>query len=131
MEEHRGWNENTRQPARNRDQWIWGLALIAVGLAFLFDRLDMFDAAGVWIYWPAITAVIGLARVLRAVSAREVLGGLWLLVVSAWWTVSYNGLWGLGFDNSWPVFLIAAGAGMVLRPLLERHFAARLEIHHA
>lgn len=131
MSEQRGWSDAGHQPRRHRDQWVWGVVLIGVGLAFLFDRLDMFDAAGVWVYWPVITAVIGLARLLRAQSAKDVLGALWLLVVSAWWTVSYNALWGLGFDNSWPIFLIAGGAGMVLRPLLERHFSAKREDGHA
>lgn len=124
-------SETKFHPQPRRDQWIWGLGLIGLGLAFFLDRFDLIDAAEVWVYWPVLTAVIGVARLLSAASAREVEGALWLLVVSAWWAVSFNAWWGLDFANSWPVFLIAAGAGMVLRPLLERHFAQQAEDYHA
>lgn len=108
-----------------RDQLIWGVTLVAVGALFLFDRLDVIDLAGLWQYWPVWVALIGAARLLPPTSPKQILSGLWMICLAAWWYVSYERLWGLSFQNSWPFFIIAWGAGLVLQPLLERFFAAK------
>jgi hypothetical protein len=108
-----------------RDQLLWGLTLVAVGALFLLDRLDAIDLAGLWQYWPGWVALIGAAKLLPPTSPKQILGGLWLICLAAWWYVSYERLWGFSFQNSWPFFIIAWGAGLVLQPLLERLFAAK------
>jgi len=36
-----------------------------------------------------------------------------------------EGLWGLTFRNSWPLFIIISGITMAIRPIAERRFNAR------
>jgi hypothetical protein len=116
-----------------RTQLLWGLLLIALGGVILLDRLDVIilrDYYSLWHYWPLLLLVFGLNKLLAPVSARQILSGLWLIFFAAWWYVSYEELWGLSFYSSWPALLIAWGVGLVLEPLLNKHFIAYRESEH-
>jgi hypothetical protein len=43
--------------------------------------------------------------------------GFWLVLVGLWLFAVLEQLFGLTFRNSWPIFIIAAGVQMVVRPL--------------
>ena len=58
------------------------------------------------------------------------MSGLWLIFFAAWWYVSYEELWGLSFYNSWAALLIAWGVGLVLEPVLNKHFVTYRESEH-
>ncbi|MEG2961479.1 MAG: DUF5668 domain-containing protein [Janthinobacterium sp.] len=116
-----------------RTQLLWGVLLIAIGAIILLDRLDVIylhDYYALWHYWPVIMVFFGLNKLLAPVSAKQVLSGLWLIFFAAWWYVSYEELWNLNFYNSWPALLIAWGVGLVLEPLLNKHFIAYRESEH-
>jgi hypothetical protein len=116
-----------------RTQLLWGVLLIAIGAVILLDRLDVIflhDYYALWHYWPLILVVFGLNKLLTPVSAKQVLSGLWLICFAAWWYVSYEELWNVNFYNSWPALLIAWGVGLVLEPLLNKHFIAYRESEH-
>lgn len=116
-----------------RSQLLWGVLLIVVGAVFLLDRLDIIylrDYRQLWHYWPVIMVLFGINKLVTPVSAKQVLSGLWLIFFAAWWYVSYEELWHLSFYNSWPALLIAWGVGMVLEPLLNKHFMAYRESEH-
>ena len=116
-----------------RTQLLWGVLLIAIGAVILLDRLDVIylhDYYALWHYWPVIMVFFGLNKLLAPVSAKQVLSGLWLIFFAAWWYVSYEELWNLNFYNSWPALLIAWGVGLVLEPLLNKHFIAYRESEH-
>lgn len=116
-----------------RTQLLWGVLLIAIGAVILLDRLDVIylhDYYALWHYWPLILLVFGLNKLLTPVSAKQVLSGLWLIFFAAWWYISYEELWNLSFYSSWPALLIAWGVGLVLEPLLNKHFIAYRESEH-
>ena len=116
-----------------RTQLLWGVLLIAIGAVILLDRLDVIilhDYYSLWHYWPLIMVAFGLNKLVAPVSAKQVLSGLWLIFFAAWWYVSYEELWNLSFYNSWPALLIAWGVGLVLEPLLNKHFIAYRESEH-
>lgn len=110
-----------------RKQLLWGLLLIAIGALFLFDRFDLlvFDLDRLWHYWPAILLVLGVNKLLPPSSPRRILRGLWLICIGVWLYVSLEELWGLSFANSWPALLIVWGAGLVLEPVLDKHFRSK------
>jgi hypothetical protein len=113
-----------------RRQLLWGLMLVAIGMLFLLERLDMLAIDGLWHYWPVLTAIFGIVKLMPPTSSRHILGGLWLMFFSAWWYVSYEHLWGLSFHDSWPFLLIAWGAGLVLEPLLQKYLTSNEEHGH-
>lgn len=118
------------QAYHRRKQCLWGLLLIGFGALVLMGRTNLLEVAELWHYWPAFLVVFGINKLLAPTSAKQVLGGLWLIFLAGWLYVSYEELWGLSFYNSWPALLIAWGIGLVLEPLLSRQFAAYIEEDH-
>ena len=93
-----------------------GLILIAVGVLFLLDRLHIVHFG--WVighYWPVFVAALGVRSLLRG----RIWNGLWFLAVAAWMQMSVLHIYGLTFGSSWPLLLIAYGAGMVIRAAID------------
>ena len=108
-------NEEIRKPI-DTGALAAGLGLVALGLLFLFDRLQIADVHDLLRhYWPLIIVFIGVVHLLRG----RVWHGLWLIVVGLWLQITALHLFGLTFRSSWPLLLIALGAGMILRTIAE------------
>ena len=99
---------------------FWGLALILVGGAFFAARNGLVDEDRLWHFWPALIALHGALAIAFATHLSHVLEGLFSIVVGFWLWACLEQLWGWTFVSTWPVVLIAAGAVMLLRGLLER-----------
>lgn len=94
---------------------VWGLILVALGILFLLDQLDVADAGdtiGTW--WPMILIVIGGWGLVT--SPGRNLGALILLLVGVTLQVDELDLLDTSvWDVAWPVALIAVGLWLVLR----------------
>jgi len=115
---------------RQRKQMMWGLVLIAVGVAFLLDRMDVLDIATPWHYWPLLLVVAGINQTIGYPSAREFTSGLWTVFIGLWLFAVFEGLLGLTFRNSWPLFILMWGLQLVLEPVIARRFASNKEKDH-
>jgi len=122
---------NTQNSYVARKQIMWGLVLIAVGVVFLLDRMDLVDVRSVWHYWPLLIVASGINQTIGYPSAREFSNGLWTVFIGLWLFAVFEGIFGLTFMNSWPLFLLMAGLQMVLRPVLQRRFPQSKENDHA
>lgn len=102
---------------------IGGLMLIAIGVLFLGLKFHWWPDHEWWQWWVFFVAGIGVLQILTSGfpfdpwSPRRVGGGVTTLLLGAWcWGVQTH--WhGLDWMNSWPLTLIAVGAGMVVRAL--------------
>ncbi len=101
---------------------VRGLLLVGMGVAYLLDRMDVLEMESWWHYAPLLLVVAGINRSIGYPSAREFIGGLWTAFIGLWLFATFEGLFGLTFENSWPVFIIVAGVTMALRPFAERRF---------
>jgi hypothetical protein len=95
----------------------WGIILIGLGVVFLLQQLDIIAVKHVvrW-YWPMILVIIGLPSLF---DRKKVWSGLWLITLGAWMQVTHLRMFGLTWRTSWPLLLIAVGAGMTLRALID------------
>ncbi len=99
-----------RRPAR---ALVWGFFLIALGSAFLLQRLGVVEMPNVGRLWPAVFAVIAVIHI-----AEGRLGSaLTFTLLCAWFFACEFGWYGLDYGNSWPLVLVAVGAGIVVRAL--------------
>ena len=97
---------------------IWGVVLMMYGGLFIADRLELLPPwAQEFQWWPLIVITIGLSKFILPRSADEVGSGVQLTLLGMWFLVAANEWFGLEWQNSWPLALVAAGAGMVVRSL--------------
>ncbi len=98
---------------RETKRIVWGVFLIALGTLFLVGHLGIFGWAGLAAWWPLILVAIGVVRVFE----RRHGSALTLFLLGGWFMACESGWWGLRYDNSWGLVLVAVGAGIVVRAL--------------
>src|SRR5262245_32920287 len=103
---------------RNWARIFWGLALILVGAMFTFDRLGWLPKWGwTFTWWPLIVIALGLARLIQPRTASDVGSGVSTSLMGMWFLLVTGDILGLTWRNSWPLALVAVGAGTVARAL--------------
>ena len=113
-----------------RKQLMWGLVLIGFGIAFLLDRLGMFDISELWHYWPLLLVVIGVNKMIGYPTVKDFTSGLWLVFIGLWLFAVFDNVYGLTFYNGWPIPIIFAGIVMIIEPFIQRRLAPNLEIRN-
>jgi hypothetical protein len=98
---------------RTTKRLIWGIFLIAIGSAFLLDHLGIVDLPSLGNLWPAVFFVIAVGRIAEG----QYGSALTNLLIGVWLFACVFGWYGLRYGNSWPLILIAIGAGIVVRAL--------------
>lgn len=100
-----------------------GLAIMVLGLGFLLDRLELWHLRLSPRLWPLLPLAFGLARLLAGPGVtkrgRTIRSGVWLSGVGLWGLVSEFHVFGLDYDTSWPLLIVAAGLNMVWRSFEE------------
>jgi hypothetical protein len=72
--------------------------------------------------------VPGLARLIRPAHAGHVGNGVTSILLGAWFFAVQFEWRGLDWHNSWPLALVAVGAGMVSRSIAARFMPDRWEV---
>ncbi len=99
---------------------FWGLMLILLGVLFLFDQLGEIDFGDIVSrYWPVIFIVIGLS-ILIGSGLRSAGPALFFMLFGTFFLlmrleILHHSLW-----HYWPVFVIAAGVWVLVRPAFEK-----------
>jgi hypothetical protein len=103
------------QGPKSSPRLILGVGITVIGVLMLVDTLDFFDADQVVRFWPALLIVLG-ARVLQrgSRSGRWVGGGMLMLLGSVL-LLRELGLVRVGIGQLWPLFIILAGFGILMR----------------
>lgn len=115
---------DSRQSYQWRKQLMWGLVLVAVGVALLLDRMGKIDIFDLWEYAPLLMVVIGINRMIGYPTAEEFISGLWWMVIGSWLFANLQHMFEMQFQTSWPLLVIVWGVTLMLKPLLRRRFAA-------
>jgi predicted membrane protein len=88
---------------------IIGLAIICVGLLFLFQNMGYLTEIDVWDFWPVIPILIGLSLLTRPSEFRQPLGGLILIAIGLLFLLRNLDIIPYDFSDLWPFFLILIG----------------------
>ena len=113
---------------------VGGAVLLALGGSLLLDRTGLFRAPFGQLIGPFVLIAMGAAILVeqrnlvcgsrpatdggeepRASRRGAGTGGLWLMGIGVWLLVSQLHLWGLNFQNSWPLIVILSGAIMLVK----------------
>jgi hypothetical protein len=93
---------------------LFGVILIVIGIVFLLDELGIMLIGHLETWWPMLLVLLGVSKMAWK---RRVGAGGWLVMVGLWLQAVELSLFGLTFGNSWPVFLIAVGAILIVQSL--------------
>jgi len=103
---------------RDWRRMIWGVVLMLYGGLFFADRFGLLPLwAQEFRWWPLIVITIGLSKLILPRSADEIGSCVTLTLIGVWFLFVANEWFGLEWQSSWPLALVAAGAGMVARSL--------------
>ena len=102
---------------------VVGVVLVALGVSILLDRMEIYtwDLWTTW--WPALIVLLGLVRLATVRCARDVGRGVTDLGIGAWLWLTVTHWHGLDWSTSWPMALVAVGAGMIARAIASPFFA--------
>jgi len=113
----------TRRDRRERGtagRLVIGVFLLGLGGLLLADNLGYNIPGRVWDYWPFLLIGLGAVKMLWPGDGDEREGGYWILVAGLYCWISSWGLYGLHWGSAWPIFLLAAGLGMVVKGMGRR-----------
>ncbi|HVL67555.1 MAG TPA: DUF5668 domain-containing protein [Vicinamibacterales bacterium] len=97
---------------------VLGLMIIAVGVLFTLDNLNIAHAEDYLRYWPVALIVMGAAKLADAGSGQgSVLGGVLFAGVGTWLLLDNLGIIRANVFDFWPVLLVVLGAAIVWQGL--------------
>lgn len=91
---------------------IWGSFMVMLGCLLLLERLAGFHIPS-GMLWPMLTFTIGITQVLE----RRFGSALWFMMMALALLACSLGWYGLNYQKSWPLLLIAAGSGIIINTL--------------
>ena len=110
------------RPTANPALIIAGVVIAVTGMLMLVDHLLNRDYSLTGSWWPLVLIVMGAARLATPKPVRagkQARGysrsGMWLIIVGLWGLASEAHLFGLTYNTSWPLLIIASGAMIVWR----------------
>ena len=111
-----------RREARRNDrgvtsQVLMGVLVIAIGLLFLLDNLDIIDVHDALAFWPLIFIFAGVAKLLDTTTPNGYLIGLAGIAVGVTMILHRLGIIYFSWRAAWPLVLIAVGAMVVYRAM--------------
>ncbi len=96
----------------------FGGLLVLLGIGSLLRSQGLVTQDQLWLLLPGAIALSGVVRLVGRPSAAGVVGALIRLGIAAYGVVVIEHIGGWTLAATWPVLLIAVGAGMVAQALL-------------
>jgi Na+/melibiose symporter-like transporter len=91
---------------------VWGIFLVVLGGLLILERFGhVHIPAGS--LWPLILFVIGISKLLQ----RRLGSAVMFFLIGSVFLCCTLGLYGMTYEKSWPLLMVAAGVGMVIRSL--------------
>jgi hypothetical protein len=97
---------------KQRSQIMTGVLMIALGLIFLGDRLDVVPRLDFSRLWPLLLIIIGVGQYTMPREDKRHGSGGWLILVGALFLL--DGYRILSFRQSWPLFIVAGGVSILM-----------------
>jgi hypothetical protein len=113
---------DSRQPVHS-GHIAGGAVFIALGISMLLDSTELLGPYA-WQAFPGMIlimfGVINLVTGWRACDGRRSnpLGGIWLICIGSWLIGNATHAFGMTYQHSWPLLIIASGIIIVLREIV-------------
>ena len=98
-------------------QVLMGVLVIAIGLLFLLDSLDIIEVHHALSFWPLVFIFAGIAKLLDTSTPNGYLVGLAGIGIGSVMILNRLGIIYFSWRQAWPLVLIAVGAMVVYRAM--------------
>lgn len=102
---------------RSPGQAILGLSVVALGVLWTLDNIDVIDAGGYWKYWPVLLIVVGLSHLLTTAASRRIWAGLLWIAVGTLFLLGSLDYITFNIWDLWPLALVIGGGSIVYHAL--------------
>jgi hypothetical protein len=103
---------DTQRPGRSR--LAIGIILMLLGASLLLLNIGVNFPWQFWKYFPVPLIAFGLWGLVSPTSHLDRVGGLWLFAAGLYCLFGIFNLFGLGWHDMWPIFIVATGASVML-----------------
>lgn len=114
------WNRRQWRDGRGAPRIAGGAIIAVVGLLLLLQNLGFVRVHDLWVYWPAILIVLGVARLADAHGSGGMVFGGALAGIGALLLLGNLDILRVDFNLIWPLILVAFGLSMLWRALETR-----------
>lgn len=109
--------EASRSEDKKDSKLLGGFLLILVGILFTLNNFDVLDIGSIFEFWPLFLIWIGYKNFRFPDEAEDQRTGMWLLAVGSILLLLNLEVFGLGWDEGWPLLLIGAGGVLIWQTL--------------
>ena len=102
-------------------QLVMGLLIIAVGVLFTLQNLDLVDARAYLRYWPAGVMAIGALKLWQARGGCGTFAGLLFMLAGTWLLLESLAIVTISLWDVWPLVFVLIGLTMVWRGMRGHH----------
>jgi predicted membrane protein len=106
-------NEDTRARMGASSQVVIGLLVVAFGVLFLLDNLNIIYLRHVIFFWPLAFVMAGLVALFGDGPRSGRITGIVLIAIGLAMTLNRLGYWFISWRTFWPLVMIALG-GLIL-----------------
>ncbi|MDD8018764.1 MAG: DUF5668 domain-containing protein [Bacteroidota bacterium] len=103
----------TKSFLRTSPQFIVGLLIIGLGVAFMLDNLGYVDAGQVIRFWPALLVLFGIGKVVQSPGSPGRIFGTILIFVGGMMLLDRLDVITFHLHDWWPVILIIIGVNFL------------------
>ena len=108
-------------------QLLMGLLVIAVGVLFTLDNLDLVDARHYIRFWPIGLIAIGALKLWQSRSGGGAFAALLLTLAGTWLLLESLAIVTVSFVDLWPMLLVLFGGSLVWHGLRGRRDRAGMD----
>jgi|SRR5579872_2976827 len=99
---------------------VFAVLMIVVGFLWFLDNLGFFHFQDVWQYWPLAVIAVGVAKLFDACGvAGRTWAAMWILVGTAF-LLDHLHIWHVGWNMIWPLALVGFGVTTLINALQHR-----------
>ena len=99
----------------DRRHVAFGVIIMALGLLFLMDKLEMVQQAVLGLFWPGVLVAWGFKRIVWPSRPGREVGGVWMALTGGLLVLDQLSI--VHLRESWPLFVIIGGMLMIFRAL--------------
>lgn len=99
---------------------VFGVLFLGVGVLFTLDNFGFVEAGRLKWYWPLVLVGSGIPPLVAPKTPGESFWGMFLVTLGGFFLLRRFDVIDWSMGDAWPVFLVLAGAMLLIRTFLER-----------